>query len=142
LRIEHEAGSIAADKRADFCVLEDDPFELGVDRLHELRIVGTVFEGVPHLLPQPAASSLGSAFAHGRVADTPTDRPPTTERAAAEQAPASGDLTAPSSVTDPTNGRYRPLTALRNACCGFADRCDIVRQWSAWLGAARAGAAG
>jgi hypothetical protein len=33
LRVEHEVGSIAAGKRADFCVMEDDPFELGVERL-------------------------------------------------------------------------------------------------------------
>jgi hypothetical protein len=114
-------GSIVAGKRADFCVLQDDPFELGVERLHEVRIAGTVFEGVPHLLPRPASSSLGAALSHGQEA---------MEREA---------TVAPTQPESPT-GRYRPWSALRSACCGFADRCDIVRQWSAWLGAARAGA--
>lgn len=58
LGVEQEVGSIVAGKRADFCVLEDDPFELGVDRLKDLRIAGTVFEGTPHLLERPAASSF------------------------------------------------------------------------------------
>lgn len=106
LRVEHEVGSIAAGKRADFCVLQDDPFELGVERLNEVRIAGTVFEGTPHLLPQPVASSLRTRTEH------------TASAASAPARPAS---------------RYRPLTA---ACCGFTDRCDIVRQWASWLGAA------
>jgi predicted amidohydrolase YtcJ len=56
LRVEHEVGSIAAGKRADFCVLADDPFELGPERLKDVRIAGTVFEGTPHLLAAPVAS--------------------------------------------------------------------------------------
>jgi len=141
LRIEHEVGSIAAGKRADFCVLEDDPFELGVERLHEVRIAGTVFEGVPHLLPQPAASSLGSAFDHGGVAKGTATSTVITRVEAEGHVQASPEASATDPAhTDPTTGRYRSLTALRNACCGFADRCDIVRQWSAWLAAARAGA--
>lgn len=58
LRLEDELGSIAAGKRADFVVLADDPFELGADRLREVRIAGTVFEGEVHMLARPAASSL------------------------------------------------------------------------------------
>ena len=103
LRIEHEVGSIAAGKRADFAVLADDPFELGVDRLNEVRIAGTVFQGEVHLLPQPAASTLGSPAAH------------------ATQAP------------DRPAGRLRPVST---NCCGFMDRCDLIRQWSAWIGSA------
>jgi hypothetical protein len=139
LRVEHEVGSIAAGKRADFCVMEDDPFELGVERLHEVRIAGTVFEGVPHLLPHPASSSLGAAFSHGQEAMAhQATAPAGLERNAEDERPVlDAALAEPESPT----GRYRPWTALRNACCGFADRCDIVRQWSAWLGAARAGAA-
>ncbi len=106
LRVEHEVGSIAAGKRADFCVLQDDPFELGVQRLNEVRIAGTVFEGLPHMLAQPVASSLRTHVGQAAAA------------AAAPERPAS---------------RYRPVAA---ACCGFTDRCDIVRQWAAWLGAA------
>ncbi|MEN9313805.1 MAG: N-substituted formamide deformylase [Pseudomonadota bacterium] len=103
LRVEHEVGSIAAGKRADFAVLEDDPFELGVDRLNEVRIAGTVFEGEPHLLPRPAASTLAPGMAHAVAA--PAAKP----------------------------GRLRPVAA---ACCGVQDRCDLIRQWSAWLGGA------
>jgi hypothetical protein len=124
LRIEHEVGSIAAGKRADFCVLEDDPFELGVERLNEVRVAGTVFEGTPHLLPSPVASSLRAPLEHARLAGY-TARPAATDAAAA----GSDD-----------QGRYRPWALLRKACCGYADRCDIVRQWSGWLGQAWAGA--
>lgn len=60
LRVDHEVGSIVAGKRADFCVLEDDPFEVGVDGLKDVRVAGTVFEGTPHMLPKPVASSLFS----------------------------------------------------------------------------------
>jgi predicted amidohydrolase YtcJ len=139
LRIEHEVGSIAAGKRADFCVLEDDPFELGVERLHEVRIAGTVFEGVPHPLAQPAGSSLGAAFAHGAVAQTSAGSTDAAGHAVAERTQAAADATDETDAatsSHATTGRYRPLSALRNACCGFSDRCDIVRQWSAWLGSA------
>jgi hypothetical protein len=60
LRVEHEVGSIAAGKRADFCVLVDDPFELGPDRLKDVRIAGTVFEGERHMLAAPVASLLAA----------------------------------------------------------------------------------
>lgn len=56
LHLDHEIGSIVAGKKADFTVLEDDPFELGVDRLKDVRIAGTVFEGEVHLLASPVAS--------------------------------------------------------------------------------------
>ena len=118
LRLEHEVGSIAAGKRADFCVLEDDPFEVGSDGLKDLRVAGTVFEGVPHMLARPAASSFGGlAQLHAAVALE-------TERRAA-----------PKSL-------YRAVSA---ACCGVVDRCDMVRKWAAWAGpsaAAQACAAG
>lgn len=45
LRLDHEIGSIECGKRADFCVLEDDP--LGVDplALNDIGIWGTVLSG-------------------------------------------------------------------------------------------------
>lgn len=45
LRLDHEIGSIECGKRADFCVLEDDP--LGVDplALKDIGIWGTVLSG-------------------------------------------------------------------------------------------------
>jgi predicted amidohydrolase YtcJ len=38
-------GSIAAGKRADFAVLNQDPYELGAARLREAKVQGVVFEG-------------------------------------------------------------------------------------------------
>jgi predicted amidohydrolase YtcJ len=45
LRMEDEIGSIVAGKRADFTVLEQDPFEVPPIELKDLEIWGTVFEG-------------------------------------------------------------------------------------------------
>lgn len=44
---EDEIGSIRAGKRADFTVLEADPYEVGVEGLKDIGIWGTVFEGKP-----------------------------------------------------------------------------------------------
>lgn len=109
LGLEGEIGSIAAGKRADFAILEDDPFELGVDRLKDVRIAGTIFEGQPHLLGQPVASL------HATLAASATARVP---RPAAHNRRG-------------TAVRYR---AVPGSCCNNAqDRCDIVRQWAAWM---------
>jgi predicted amidohydrolase YtcJ len=117
LRVEHEVGSIVAGKRADFVVLDDDPFELGVQRLNEVRIAGTVFEGVSHPSPRPAASSLSPAAQH----------------AAADSRASTGPAAYSSNPRERTHRSvYRSIAA---ACCGFTDRCDIVRQWSQWLAA-------
>ncbi len=117
LRQEHEIGSIAAGKRADFAVLLDDPFELGVERLKDVRVAGTVFEGTPHMLAQPTASVLGE-MAPGPL--RATRRPPARRLSTRRAAP-----------------RYLPVNG---ACCGLSgDVCDIGRQWAAWAGeAARA----
>ena len=45
LHLDGEIGSIEAGKRADFAVLEDDPIEMGVDRLKDVRVWGTVLGG-------------------------------------------------------------------------------------------------
>jgi predicted amidohydrolase YtcJ len=104
LRLEHEIGSIVAGKRADFCILEDDPFELGADALKDLRVVGTVFEGTPHRHSQPVASSIAAlAQAH---ADSLTGR-------------------------GARSSAYKVVSA---ACSGVADRCDLARQWARWFG--------
>jgi predicted amidohydrolase YtcJ len=47
LGMEHEVGSIRAGKKADFTVLEADPFEVPPSALKDIPIWGTVFEGVP-----------------------------------------------------------------------------------------------
>lgn len=45
LRMDGEIGSIEVGKRADFCVLEDDPLALPPERLNEARVWGTVVGG-------------------------------------------------------------------------------------------------
>ena len=45
LGLDSEIGSIESGKRADFAVLEDDPSEIGGERLKDVRIWGTVQAG-------------------------------------------------------------------------------------------------
>jgi predicted amidohydrolase YtcJ len=45
LGMDGEIGSIESGKRADFAVLEDDPSEIGGDRLKDVRVWGTVQDG-------------------------------------------------------------------------------------------------
>jgi predicted amidohydrolase YtcJ len=45
--MEHEIGSITAGKKADFVVLEQDPYEVGAEGFRDIPIWGTVFEGRP-----------------------------------------------------------------------------------------------
>jgi predicted amidohydrolase YtcJ len=107
LRLDHEIGSIAAGKRADFVVLQDDPFEFGVERLKDVRVAGTVFEGSPHMLARPLASL------HGELAPDLASAA-VSRRVARDAAP-----------------RYRMVG---KSCCGnVPDCCEIGRQWAHWL---------
>jgi predicted amidohydrolase YtcJ len=45
LKLDHEIGSIECGKRADFCVLEDDPLVIDPLRLKDVRVWGTVLSG-------------------------------------------------------------------------------------------------
>jgi predicted amidohydrolase YtcJ len=45
LGLENEIGSIAVGKKADFTILEQDPYEVPLDTLKDIPIWGTVFEG-------------------------------------------------------------------------------------------------
>ena len=112
LRIEDEVGSIAAGKRADFCAMLDDPFELGAQRLKDVRIAGTVFEGEPHLLAQPLASQIAAPLA--------IDAAVLRSRAGS-----------PARATSPL--RYRPLAG---SCSAGNDVCDIGLQMARWGAAA------
>jgi predicted amidohydrolase YtcJ len=47
IRMEEEIGSISPGKAADFTVLEQDPYEVAADRLKDIPVWGTVFEGEP-----------------------------------------------------------------------------------------------
>mgnify|MGYP000963908007 FL=1 len=44
---EDQIGSIRAGKKADFTILEADPYEVGPSGLKDIKIWGTVFEGLP-----------------------------------------------------------------------------------------------
>ena len=48
LGLENEIGSIRAGKRADFTVLEQDPYEVPEAALRDVPVWGVVFEGEPH----------------------------------------------------------------------------------------------
>ena len=45
LRMDHEIGTIAAGKKADFAVVEEDPYAVPLDHVKDIRIGGTVYEG-------------------------------------------------------------------------------------------------
>ena len=47
LGLEHEVGTLQPGKRADFTVLEQDPFEVPPEDLRDIKIWGTVFGGTP-----------------------------------------------------------------------------------------------
>ena len=47
LGLEEEIGSVRAGKRADFTVVDRDPFEVGVEAWSDVVVEATVFEGVP-----------------------------------------------------------------------------------------------
>jgi len=45
LKLDHEVGSIECGKRADFCVLEDDPLAVDPMALKDVGVWGTVLSG-------------------------------------------------------------------------------------------------
>lgn len=51
LRLDHEVGSIAPGKRADFVVLEKSPFDVKPRHIRDIEIWGTVYEG--RVFPAP-----------------------------------------------------------------------------------------
>jgi predicted amidohydrolase YtcJ len=74
LFIDHEIGSIAAGKRADFTVLGENPRDAGPERLKDIPILGTVFDGELRLLPNPATSvHAARAMARSALAYRPVD---------------------------------------------------------------------
>lgn len=54
LKLDREIGSIECGKRADFAVLEDDPLEIGGERLRDVRVWGTVQDGRVFEAPTPS----------------------------------------------------------------------------------------
>ena len=47
LKLDHVVGSIESGKFADFAVLEEDPFLVEPDQLKDIKIWGTVVDGIP-----------------------------------------------------------------------------------------------
>ncbi len=45
LKMDGEVGSIATGKRADFCVLEEDPLAVGAEGLKDIPVVTTIIDG-------------------------------------------------------------------------------------------------
>ena len=45
LKMDHEIGSIEVGKRADFCVLEEDPLTIPPEMLKDVPVWGTVLGG-------------------------------------------------------------------------------------------------
>ena len=45
LGLENEIGSLEPGKKADFTILEENPYEIPRDKLRDIAIWGTVFEG-------------------------------------------------------------------------------------------------
>jgi predicted amidohydrolase YtcJ len=56
-RMEHELGSIALGKLANFTVLEDDPYEVDPGDLDKIRVAGVVYEGTWHPVERSAPAS-------------------------------------------------------------------------------------
>ncbi len=52
LGIQDETGSLRAGKKADFVVLDSDPFAAGIDGLLNIAVLATVFEGQVHTKPE------------------------------------------------------------------------------------------
>ncbi len=49
LKMDHEIGSIEVGKRADFAVLDTDPFDVDAMKLKDIGVSGTVVGGIVHL---------------------------------------------------------------------------------------------
>jgi hypothetical protein len=47
LGLENEIGSITSGKRADFTVLDEDPYDVDPSAVADIPIWGTIFEGKP-----------------------------------------------------------------------------------------------
>ena len=57
LGLEDEVGSIEVGKRADFTVLEQDPYQVPPETLREIPIWGTILDGRPHPLAEEEKAS-------------------------------------------------------------------------------------
>ena len=49
LKMDHEIGSIEVGKRADFAILDEDPYAVAAMALKDIGVAGTVVGGIVHL---------------------------------------------------------------------------------------------
>ena len=49
LKMDHEIGSIEVGKRADFAILDEDPYEVAPMELKNIGVTGTIVGGKIHL---------------------------------------------------------------------------------------------
>ena len=68
---EHDLGSIAVGKYANFTVLDADPYEVDPTRMASIRVLGTMFQGRWH--PVPAAHADQRVQGHRRSSVVPGD---------------------------------------------------------------------
>ncbi len=62
---EDRIGSIRAGKKADFTVLEQNPYQVDPDKLRDIRVWGTVFEGDVYPVKHPSsANSVPARLSH------------------------------------------------------------------------------
>ena len=54
LKIDHEVGSLETGKKADCCVLEEDPFDVDDIKFKDQKILGTIKGGKPHIYENSA----------------------------------------------------------------------------------------
>ena len=53
-RLDHEIGSIAVGKKADFTIIDADPHDLDPAAIADIAVIATIFEGEPHHIQPPA----------------------------------------------------------------------------------------